>query len=70
MAHDAGGERIVGHTKIDHLNFTTRSKIDAIEGRDAQTLIDNPYQQGAEDQKFIFRVKLDDDDKLCNVFFE
>ncbi|XP_057767244.1 protein FAR1-RELATED SEQUENCE 5-like [Salvia miltiorrhiza] len=54
MGHDVGGEHV---------------KINAIEGGDAQILIDNLYQQGDEDHEFFFRVKLDEDGRLCNIFW-
>lgn len=69
MVYDAGGEHIIGHTKKDHLNFVNKLKMEAIEGGDAQTLIDNLSQQSAEDVDFFYRVKLDDDGRLCNVFW-
>ncbi|KAH6760628.1 hypothetical protein C2S51_017577 [Perilla frutescens var. frutescens] len=69
MAHDAGGEDCVGHTLKDHLNYVNRLKMSIIEGGDAQTLIDEMHAQGVENKDFFFRVKLDDDGRLSNVFW-
>lgn len=69
MAKDAVGEEYVGHTMIDHNNFANKLKIRAIEGGDAQTLIDTLSKLCAEDHDFFFRVKLDAEGRLCNVFW-
>lgn len=69
MAHDAKGEHILDDTKKDYLSFVNQVNINAIEGGDAQVLIDNLYQQGVEDHEFFFRFRLDDDGRLCNIFW-
>lgn len=69
MVEEAGGEQCVGHTMKDHLNFVNRLKMTAIEGGDAQSVIDMLYQQNAEEEDFFFRVKLDDMGRLCNLFW-
>lgn len=69
MTKDAGGVDIVGHTLKDHLNFIHRLKMKAIEGGDAQTLIDILSQRAVDDPEFFFRVKLDNEGRLSNVFW-
>ncbi|KAL6531346.1 hypothetical protein OROMI_027709 [Orobanche minor] len=69
MTQDEEVEHSVGNTTRDPLNFLNRMKMGAIEGRDAQGLIDTLHQLSAEDQDFFFRVKLDDVGRLCNVFW-
>ncbi|XP_073138365.1 protein FAR1-RELATED SEQUENCE 5-like [Henckelia pumila] len=69
MVHEAGGEENVGHTLMDHMNFVNRWKMNAIEGGDAQKVIEMLQQEDAKDNDFFFRVKLDDDGRLCNVFW-
>ncbi|XP_073148054.1 protein FAR1-RELATED SEQUENCE 5-like [Henckelia pumila] len=69
MVHEAGGEENVGHTLMDHMNFVNRWKMNAIEGGDAQKVIEMLQQEDAKDNDFFFRVKLDGDGRLCNVFW-
>ncbi|XP_057806214.1 protein FAR1-RELATED SEQUENCE 5-like [Salvia miltiorrhiza] len=69
LAEEAGGEHLVGHTKKDHLNHVNKIKMKAIEGGDAQTLIDSLNQHGVEDEEFFFRVKLDEEERLSNIFW-
>ncbi|XP_073130235.1 protein FAR1-RELATED SEQUENCE 5-like [Henckelia pumila] len=69
MVHEVGGEENVGHTLTDHLNFVNRWKMNAIEGGDAQKVIEMLQQEDAEQKDFFFRVKLDDDGRLCNLFW-
>lgn len=69
MSHNAGGEENVGHTLKDHLNFVNRFKVKTIEGGDAQTMIEMLYQQVADEDDFYFRVKLDENSRLSNVFW-
>ncbi|XP_073143038.1 protein FAR1-RELATED SEQUENCE 5-like isoform X2 [Henckelia pumila] len=58
--HDAGEEENVGNTLKDHMNFI---------GGDAHTVIEMLQQEDAEENDFFFRVKLDGDGRLCNVFW-
>lgn len=69
MAAEAGGEGSLGHTMKHHFNFVSRLKMKVIEGGDAQALIDALTQRGVEDKDFFFRVKLDGDGRLSNVFW-
>ena len=39
MATEAGGEQNIGHSVVDHLNFYSRLRMEQIEARDAQTLV-------------------------------
>lgn len=63
------GDHLVGQTIKDHMNYVTRMKMKLIEAGDAHTLIDILSQQGAQDEDFFYRVKLDDEGRLSNVFF-
>ncbi|KAL2902454.1 Protein FAR1-RELATED SEQUENCE 5 [Bienertia sinuspersici] len=69
MCEEAGGEECVGHSVRDHLNYCTRLKMKTIEGGDAQSLIDILYHQVASDPEFFFRVRLDKDGRVCNIFW-
>ncbi|KAH6803005.1 hypothetical protein C2S51_034451 [Perilla frutescens var. frutescens] len=68
-ATKAADEHLVGHTINDQANFVNRMKMSAIEGGDAQRLIDILYEEGAEDDNFFCRFKLDVDGRLSNVFW-
>ncbi|XP_056696368.1 protein FAR1-RELATED SEQUENCE 5-like isoform X1 [Spinacia oleracea] len=69
MCVEAGGEDCVGHTAIDHLNFCSRLRMKQIEAGDAQALIDILYQEQANDPGFYFRVKLNEEGRVCNLFW-
>ncbi|XP_073133452.1 protein FAR1-RELATED SEQUENCE 5-like [Henckelia pumila] len=43
--------------------------MNAIEGGDAHKVIEMLQQENAKENDFFFRVKLDDDGRLCNVFW-
>ncbi|XP_073152030.1 protein FAR1-RELATED SEQUENCE 5-like [Henckelia pumila] len=53
MVHEAGGEENVGHTLMDHMNFVNRWKMNAIEGGDAQKVIEMLQQEDAKDNDFF-----------------
>ncbi|KAL3622242.1 hypothetical protein CASFOL_033653 [Castilleja foliolosa] len=69
MAEEAGGEQCLGHTRVDHLNYVNRLKMRVIEAGDTQTLYDTLNQDAADDPGFFFRIKVDDEGRLCNVFW-
>ncbi|KAL2932119.1 Protein FAR1-RELATED SEQUENCE 5 [Bienertia sinuspersici] len=41
----------------------------SIEGKDSQMVVDKLYEQMQEDNEFFFRVRLDDDAKVCCLFW-
>ncbi|KAL3651853.1 hypothetical protein CASFOL_004855 [Castilleja foliolosa] len=53
----------------EHFACLSRLKTSALEGGDAQALVDTLCQQSTEDRDFFFRVKFDDAGKLSNVFW-
>ncbi|XP_048501273.2 protein FAR1-RELATED SEQUENCE 5-like [Beta vulgaris subsp. vulgaris] len=67
--HQYGGAEALGHTSRDHYNFVNRLKMKAIEGGDAQVVIDKLSQRAADEDDFFYRVKLDSMGRLCNVFW-
>ncbi|KAH6771474.1 hypothetical protein C2S52_016277 [Perilla frutescens var. hirtella] len=69
MVKEAGGEHMVGHTIKDHRNFVNRMKMKQIKVGDAQSFVDMLCQDGAEDEGFFYRFKLDSDGRLSNVFW-
>ncbi|XP_073059472.1 protein FAR1-RELATED SEQUENCE 5-like isoform X7 [Primulina eburnea] len=69
MVQDARGEENVGHTMKDHMNFVNRMKMNAIEGGDAQTVIEMLQEEDTKEEDFYFKVKLDDEGRLCNVYW-
>ncbi|KAK9726864.1 hypothetical protein RND81_05G242200 [Saponaria officinalis] len=60
LSTSCGGDENVGHTQKDHFNFVNRLKMKAIEGGDAQTVIEMLQKRQADDPCFFFRFKLDD----------
>lgn len=69
MLAEAGGEQFIGHTVRDHLNYCNKLKMKPIEGGDAQAVIDKLYQKVADDMDFFFRVRLDQEGKVCSIFW-
>ncbi|XP_048492309.1 protein FAR1-RELATED SEQUENCE 5-like [Beta vulgaris subsp. vulgaris] len=67
--HQYGGAKALGHTSRDHYNFVNRLKMKAIEGGDAQVVIDKLSQRAADEDDFFYRAKLDSMGRLCNVFW-
>ncbi|KAL2902310.1 Protein FAR1-RELATED SEQUENCE 5 [Bienertia sinuspersici] len=69
MCTEAGGEDAIGHSKKHHFNCCYRLKMKSIEGKDSQMVVDILYEQMQEDNEFFFRVRLDDDSKVCCLFW-
>ncbi|KAK9733635.1 hypothetical protein RND81_04G080600 [Saponaria officinalis] len=55
LSTSCGGDENVGHTQKDHFNFVNRLKMKAIEGGDAQIVIEMLQKRQAEDPGFFFR---------------
>ncbi|XP_057251765.1 uncharacterized protein LOC104896758 [Beta vulgaris subsp. vulgaris] len=51
--HQYGGAEALGHTSRDHYNFVNRLKMKAIEGGDAQVVIDKLSQRAAHEDDFF-----------------
>ncbi|KAL8475156.1 hypothetical protein ACS0TY_030802 [Phlomoides rotata] len=69
MAYNVGGEENVGHTLKDHMNFVNKLKMNNIEGGDVVRVIDMIQEQDEEEDGFFFKVKMDDDGRLSNLFW-
>ncbi|KAL8472569.1 hypothetical protein ACS0TY_029683 [Phlomoides rotata] len=69
MAHDAGGEDCIGHTLRDHMNYVNRLRMEAIEGGDANSMIEILYEQASQETDFFFRIRHDNMGRLCSVFW-
>ncbi|KAK9740929.1 hypothetical protein RND81_03G071800 [Saponaria officinalis] len=53
LSTSCGGDENVGHTQKDHFNFVNKLKMKAIEGGDAQTVIEMLQKRQAEDPGFF-----------------
>ncbi|XP_021747610.1 protein FAR1-RELATED SEQUENCE 5-like [Chenopodium quinoa] len=69
MATEAGGEQNVGHSVVDHLNFCSRLRMEQIEAGDAQTLVNILNQEQSKDLNFFFKVKLEKEGRISNIFW-
>ncbi|XP_021766306.1 protein FAR1-RELATED SEQUENCE 5-like [Chenopodium quinoa] len=69
MKPQDGGENAIGHTVKDHVNYCYKLKIKAIEGGDSQVVCDKLQEAYSEDPNFFFRVRLDSDGRVCNLFW-
>ncbi|XP_021752509.1 protein FAR1-RELATED SEQUENCE 5-like [Chenopodium quinoa] len=69
MATEARGEQNVGYSVVDHLNFCLRLRMEQIEARDSQTLVNILNQEQSEDSNFCFRVKFDNEGRISNIFW-
>ncbi|XP_010694902.3 protein FAR1-RELATED SEQUENCE 5-like [Beta vulgaris subsp. vulgaris] len=69
MSTEAGGEDVLGHSMKDHFNCCYKLKIKPIEGKDSQKVVDNLYEQMQTDSNFFFRVRLNDEGKVCCLFW-
>uniref|UniRef100_A0A803N8K7 Protein FAR1-RELATED SEQUENCE n=2 Tax=Chenopodium quinoa TaxID=63459 RepID=A0A803N8K7_CHEQI len=69
MATEAGGEHNIGYSIVDHLNFCSRLRMEQIEARDAQTLVNILNQEQSKDPNFFFRVKFDKEGRISNIFW-
>ncbi|XP_021727222.1 protein FAR1-RELATED SEQUENCE 5-like [Chenopodium quinoa] len=69
MSNEAGGEDAIGHTVKDHMNYCYKLKIKAIEVGDSQVVCDKLHEAYSEDPNFFFRVRLDSDGRVCNLFW-
>ncbi|XP_021773621.1 protein FAR1-RELATED SEQUENCE 5-like [Chenopodium quinoa] len=69
MSNEAGGEDAIGHTVKDHMNYCYKLKIKAIEAGDSQVVCDKLQEAYSEDANFFFRVRLDADGRVCNLFW-
>ncbi|KAL8456255.1 hypothetical protein ACS0TY_034462 [Phlomoides rotata] len=69
LAHNVGGEENVGHTMKDHINFVNRLKSNIIEAGDAETVLDMLQDQEAEENDFFYKIKMDDEGRLANIFW-
>ena len=64
------GEELVGQTYKDHLNFVYKLKMLEIEGGDGQNVLNMLYERGLVDANFFYKLRIDDDGRLCGVFME
>ncbi|KAL8514434.1 hypothetical protein ACS0TY_013518 [Phlomoides rotata] len=69
LAHNVGGEENVGHTMKDHINFVNRLKSNIIEAGDAETVLDMLQDQEVEENDFFYKIKMDDEGRLANIFW-
>ncbi|KAL8523796.1 hypothetical protein ACS0TY_013680 [Phlomoides rotata] len=69
LAHNVGGEENVGHTMKDHINFVNRLKSNIIEAGDAETVFDMLQDQEVEENDFFYKIKMDDEGRLANIFW-
>ncbi|XP_056690283.1 protein FAR1-RELATED SEQUENCE 5-like [Spinacia oleracea] len=69
MSNEAGGEDAVGHSYKDHMNLCYKLKIKAIEGGHSQVVYDKLQDAYYEDPNFFFRIRLDKDVRVCNLFW-
>ncbi|XP_048502871.1 protein FAR1-RELATED SEQUENCE 5-like [Beta vulgaris subsp. vulgaris] len=69
MSIEVGGEDVLGHSMKDHFNCCYKLKIKPIEGKDSQKVVDNLYEQMQTDSNFFFRVRLNDEGKVCCLFW-
>ncbi|XP_021743995.1 protein FAR1-RELATED SEQUENCE 5-like [Chenopodium quinoa] len=51
------------------MNYCYKLKIEAIEGGDSQVVCDKLQEAYSEDPNFFFRVRLDSDGRVCNLFW-
>ncbi|XP_057247414.1 protein FAR1-RELATED SEQUENCE 5-like [Beta vulgaris subsp. vulgaris] len=69
MSTEAGGEDVLGHSMKDHFNCCYKLKKKPIEEKDSQKVVDNLYEQMQTDSNFFFRVRLNDEGKVCCLFW-
>ncbi|XP_021775475.1 protein FAR1-RELATED SEQUENCE 5-like [Chenopodium quinoa] len=69
MSNEARGEDAISYTVKDHMNYCYKLKIKAIEGGDSQVVCDKLQEAYSEDPNFFFRVRLDADGRVCNLFW-
>ncbi|XP_056685454.1 protein FAR1-RELATED SEQUENCE 5-like [Spinacia oleracea] len=69
MCNEAGDARVVGHTLVDHMNFTSRLKMKRLEGKDTQAVVNMLIKRGEEDPNFYFRVKVNEANQVISMFW-
>jgi len=69
MTTEAGGEDLIGHTKKDHFNCCYKLKMKPLSGKDSQTVVDRLQEQVSSDPEFFFRVRLNEEGKVCCLFW-
>ncbi|KAK9740769.1 hypothetical protein RND81_03G058700 [Saponaria officinalis] len=69
LSTSCGGDENIRHTQKNHFNFVNRLKMKAIEGGDAQTVIEMLQKRQAEDPCFFFRFMLDDNCRVTHLFW-
>ncbi|XP_056690137.1 protein FAR1-RELATED SEQUENCE 5-like [Spinacia oleracea] len=69
MCNEAGDARVVGHTLVDHMNFTSRLKMKRLEGKDTQAVVNMLIKRGEEDPTFYFRVKVNEENQVISMFW-
>ena len=65
MVKEAGGEDAIGHSMKDHFNCCYKLKMKPINGKDSQNVVDKLYEQMSDDSDFFFRVKINEEGKVC-----
>ncbi|XP_056698371.1 protein FAR1-RELATED SEQUENCE 5-like [Spinacia oleracea] len=69
MCNEAGDARVVGHTLVDHMNFTSRLKMKRLEEKDTQAVVNMLIKRGEEDPTFYFRVKVNEANQVISMFW-
>ena len=68
LSAEAGGEDTIGHTMKDHPNFCHKLKMKKIDGGDANSVIEQLDQKLSDNPDFFYRVRLDEEGKICCIF--
>ena len=69
MAASAGGQENVGHIERDHINHVSRIRTKEMGGADAQNVLDILKKRQTQDPQFYYTAKLDEDGKLCSLYW-
>ena len=69
MSETAGGQENVEHLLKDQLNYITRKRMKEMGGADAQNVLNLLKFRQEEDPMFYFSPKLDEDGRLCGLFW-
>ncbi|XP_021836935.2 protein FAR1-RELATED SEQUENCE 5-like [Spinacia oleracea] len=69
MCNESGDPEVLGHTLIDHMNFSSRLKMKTIEGKDSQAVVNMLIRRGEEEPDFFYRVKLNEKNQVIGIYW-
>ncbi|XP_056691927.1 protein FAR-RED IMPAIRED RESPONSE 1-like [Spinacia oleracea] len=69
MCNESGDPKVLGHTLIDHMNFSSRLKMKTIEGKDSQAVVNMLIRRGEEEPDFFYRVKLNEKNQVIGIYW-